>query len=121
MAYQNATPYGSDYAKSTVDLVAGYVADVLLSKLEKVIAKPHPEQSVLVALQCLRKLAEEFPISVEIAFSRTQYEKAKSGFYEWYEKVEKKIPAKHRKGLKEAAEAEFLLWENEVLPRRSSK
>lgn len=115
MSYQGSNPYGSDYAKSAVGVSALFISDKLFASMEQVIAKPHPEQSIIVLLQCLRKLAEEFPNAVALHFHKPEFERAKAGFHEWYEKVEKKIPAKYRQGLREEAEAEFERWENGVL------
>jgi len=115
MSYQGSTPYGSDFAKSAVGVTALFTTRKLFTEMDQVIEKPHSEQSILVYLQCLRKLAEDFPEAVNIHFGRKKFEKAKSGFYEWFAKAEKKIPAKYRKGLMEEAEAEFLLWQDEVL------
>ena len=85
--------------------------------MDAVINKPHPEQSMIASLQCIRLLAEEFPKNVSVHFGKSEFEEAKAAFEKWYDTVHKKIPAKYREAVLEAANAEFALFEERVLKK----
>jgi len=115
MPYWGSGPIDNDYAFDAIGSYLYLIKERMFQDADNIIEKSYPEQSIIASLICLRLLASQFPKCVRVHFRKKEFEKAKDAFYKWYESVEKKIPLKFREAIKENAEREFLLFENQVL------
>lgn len=114
MGYWSDSAKGCDFAFDAVGAVIFLVKKRLKADITTVIDKAHPEQSMIATLGVLRVIGAENPKNLSVHFGRRQFEETKSSFYEWYEKCSRRIPAKHREGVLQSAEAEFQLWEEHI-------
>lgn len=111
MSYHNASATGTDRARTLMDRVVLSIVEKMFEDLEKVLERNSPEQSVLAHLRVLDALYEELPASLAMFFGRSDFQKARDGFNQWYEKCQSKVPVKYRKELRESADREFARWE----------
>lgn len=115
MSYWGKNAGDNDFAFGAVGSYIYFIKDRMFEEMNTAIDKSHPEQSTIASLQCIRLLAEEFPKNVSVHFGRSEFEEAKAAFKKWYNVAQKKIPAKYRKSVLDAANAEFALFEERVL------
>jgi hypothetical protein len=115
MSYWGSGPIDSDYAFDAVGVYVLMIKDRMFQGAETVIQKAHPEQSIVASVQCLRLLAAQFPKCVMVHFGSKALQKAREEFGRWYELVQEKLPAKYREAVRTNAEAEFQLFEEQVL------
>jgi hypothetical protein len=116
MSYWGSGPIDSDYAFNGVSLYVLLIKERMFKESESVIESAHPEQRIIASLKCIRLLARDFPKCVLIHFGRKDLAKAKEAFDKWYDVAKKRVPAKYREAFLSNAEAEFKLFEKEVLP-----
>ena len=64
-------------------------------------------QSLLVCIELLLMICERYPNTVAGYIYRLKRKKVQELWNAWWERNEKKIPAKYRTGTKEAADARF--------------
>lgn len=117
MSYWGNEPIDNDFAFDQVGSYIYLMRERMFKSMDAVIDKPHPEQSMIASLQCIRLLAEQFPKCVSVNFGKSEFEETKAAFKKWYDVAHKKIPAKYREAVLEAAETEFALFEERVLKR----
>lgn len=119
MPYWGPRPEESDYAFDAVSAYVYLIKERMFSDMATVLSKPYPEQAIVASVRCLRLLAHDFPKCVGLHFRKKQLEDAKAGFERWYSTVEDQLPEEFRRRIREEAHAEFELYEEQVLRRRS--
>ncbi|QDU08168.1 hypothetical protein [Gimesia aquarii] len=119
MSYWGNRPIDNDFAFDQIGSYIYLIKERMFQSVDVVIDKPHPEQSMIASLQCIRLLAQEFPKCVSVSFGRSEFEETKAAFEKWYDAVYKKIPAKYREAVLEAANTEFALFEERVLIKKN--
>lgn len=117
MPYWGSGSTDNDYAFGAVGVYVLLIKERMFVDAERVIEKSHPEQGIVASLECLRLLAGAFPKCVSVHFRRKEFEKAKEAFGRWYEAVHDKLPQEHREAIRANAEAEFELFEAQVLTK----
>ena len=117
MSYWNGSAEGSDFATNAVGVAILNIKDKMLKDFDGIMKAKHPEQSIITSLTCLRLIGERFPQSLCLHFLEQDYIEMKEKFYQWFELMNKKIPAKYRDELKASAEQEFMLFEKTILKR----
>lgn len=118
MPYWGSGSIDSDYAFGAIGVYVLMIKERMFEDADNVIAKSFPEQSIVASLGCLRAISLQFPKSLKVHFRRSDLEKAKEKFYQWYDCVERKLPQEYREAIKSNAETEFQLFESEVfLPK----
>ena len=115
MPYWGSKPDECDYAFDTLGSYIVFIKEQMSKDMVNVIDKEYPEQAIIASLKCLRLLGEAFPKCLKVHFRKRQFEKAKTGFTEWYEAVKDKLPKKHREAIFEEANIEFRLFEERIL------
>jgi hypothetical protein len=115
MPYWGSGAIDNDYAFDAVGAYVFIIKERLLQDADKVIEKSYPEQSIVASLQCLRLLAGQFPRCVKVHFRKKDLEKVKEAFGKWYDSVQSQLPPAYREAIRSNAEAEFQLFEAEVL------
>ena len=115
MSYWGSRPVDNDYAFGAVGVYVFLIKERMFKDMRTVIQKSHPEQGLVASVQCLRLLATEFPKNVQVHFGRKDLDEAKLAFRQWYELVEDKVPSEYREAIRQEAEAEFDLFEEQVL------
>jgi hypothetical protein len=115
MPYWGSGSADSDYAFGAVGTYVLMIKERMFQDAEKIIEKSFPEQGIVASLVCLRLLAGAFPKCVSVHFRRKEFEKAKEAFGRWYEAVQNKLPQDYREAIRANAEAEFHLFETQVL------
>ena len=110
MSYWGDEPYQSDFASGSLGAVVFLTKKRLNTDIQAILKDAgHSEQSIVVLLELLRTIGERYPKGLSVHFRRKQFDEAKGAFYQWYEKCSRRIPAKHREGVLQSAEAEFQL------------
>ncbi|MEN7551953.1 hypothetical protein AAG747_28825 [Rapidithrix thailandica] len=64
-------------------------------------------QAVLAHIDILLLLSKKFPKDANLSIEEDRVAEWKTVFYEWYERVNSKIPAKYREGIKQNADELF--------------
>jgi hypothetical protein len=117
MPYWGSKADDCDYAFGAVGSHVYLIKDRMFKDAHSVCDEAYSEQSIIVSLQMIRGIAEQFPKSVSVHFGRKHFEEAKLLFAKWYEVASDKIPLKFRDKVRIEAEAEFALFEERVLTR----
>jgi hypothetical protein len=115
MSYWGNGPIDNDYA---FNKVGGYVIilkERMFKDANSVVENAYAEQSIVASVRCIRLLAREFPKCVILHFGTNELAMAKELFDKWFESVKKRLPAKYREAIRSSADAEFELFEKEVL------
>lgn len=66
-----------------------------------------PYQSMLVNIEILLMLADRYPSTVNGLIKKAQIKEWQETFNEWFERCGKKIPTKHREGIRKSADDLF--------------
>ena len=114
MGYWSGEADGCDYALTALGRIIYEIKEHLLEDMKEVRDEEYPEQSMIAILSLLRLIGEQFPENLSVHFGRRSFDRVREAFNQWFEKVEKKIPAKHRKMLRQEADKEFLLFEQHL-------
>jgi hypothetical protein len=118
MSYWGSGPIDNDYAFGAVGVYVLMIKERMFQDAENVIQKAHREQSIVASVQCMRVLAGQFAKCVSVHFGKKELQRAREAFDKWYDLVQKKLPPKYREAIRENAEAEFRLFEEQVLAAR---
>lgn len=111
MSYWGNEVDGSDYAFTTIGSYIVLIKKRMFKDLEGTLEESFEEQSLIASLACIRLIGERFPECLSVSFRRSEFERAKAGYYKWYELVESKLPFKRKVELKKEAEKEMALLE----------
>jgi hypothetical protein len=114
VAYWGSKPIDCDFAFDGVGVYVILIKERMFQDAVNVINDRHNEQAIIASLRCLRLIVEEYPKSFGASFLQSDFEKAKSLFYEWYELCGDAIPDKYRVKLLHEAEKEFRVYEKKV-------
>lgn len=120
MPYWGPRPDENDFAFDAIGAYAYLIKERLFSDMAVAIDKAYPEQAIVASVKCLRLLAQEFPKCVSLHFRRRQLEDAKAGFERWYSLVGEKLPDEISAAIREEADAEFEMYEEQILSRANS-
>lgn len=115
MPYWGSGLADNDYAFDAVGAYIFLIKERMFQDAKQVIEKSYPEQGIVASLKCLRLISGQFPKCVKVHFRRREFEKAKEAFAQWYELVEDQLPHDYREGIRSDADAEFQLFEAQVL------
>ncbi|MCE9547728.1 MAG: hypothetical protein K8T25_19835 [Planctomycetia bacterium] len=115
MSYWGSGPIDNDYAFDSVSAYVFMIKEQMFQGADKVVEKSYPEQGIIASLQCLRLLANQFPKCVKVHFRKKEFEQAKDVFGRWYDSTIEKLPPDYREAIRSNAEAEFRLFEMQVL------
>jgi len=66
-----------------------------------------PVQAVLTHIDMLVIFSKRFPIDANLSIKKDKIKEWKTVFYDWYDRVNSKIPAKFRDGIKQNADELF--------------
>lgn len=114
MSYWGNNPDECDFAFDSIVANVYLIKERLLKDIEVVERKGFPEQSIVANLVCLRVIGEKFPKALSVHFRKKDFEMVKSAFNKWY-KTTNNLP----EGLKERADSEFLLFEQNIFKQSS--
>ena len=120
MSYWGSKADDCDYAFGAVGSYVYIIKDRMFKDANAVCNEGYSEQSIIVSLQILRRIAEQFPKSVSVHFGASHFNEAKLLFAKWFQMVEGKLPAKFKEGIRLEAAAEFLLFEERVFGKVGS-
>ena len=114
MSYWGAEPDENDRGSGSISMAALWLKKQLEAASTAAVSKGAAEQAILANLVLLRLLGQDYPKELSVHVGRRTFDTAKAAFYEWYEKCSRRIPAKHREGVLQSAEAEFQRWEERI-------
>lgn len=115
MAYWGSGPSDNDYAFDAVSAYVFMIKERMFQEAENVIEKSYYEQAIIASLRCLRLIANEFPKCAQVHFRKKEFLRAKEAFSVWYNTVQDQLPTEYREAILTSAEAEFQLFESQVL------
>jgi hypothetical protein len=101
-------PYDSRWAKQMFGVALSHMCDHMRIELEKLRTNPWPtEPAVICLVRCMRLVAEDYPQLANFAFPWPEVYKWEDAYFEWFDSVEKKIPAKFRGEMRAVGKEEF--------------
>ena len=115
MSYWGSKPEECDFASGSIGANIFLIKKRLLKDIDSDPKFEHEEQSILSNLMCLRLIGQKFPKALRVHFRKKDYLHSKESFYTWYENGGRNVPEKYREKLLQAAESEFLLFEEQIL------
>jgi hypothetical protein len=98
---------------TSADIIPGRYFNFVFENIQKAVERLNKEDSdngcqfLLVNIDVLLMFSKRFPNVASRKIYVLKRKQLKENFYAWYERNEKKIPAKYREGIKESAETLF--------------
>ena len=90
---------GTEYIKFSIELIED---DIKWLKKTKDIAQP-----LLANIEILLLITKKYSTDANLLLKKESIKDWKTVFYKWYERVNSKIPAKYREGIKQNADELF--------------
>ena len=109
MAIFGPGPADNDNGSSAIAVSLRLIVDRIENGLALLPEKKPTEPGVLGYVACVRLIAQAYPQEADLTIRRAEVDDWKTQYFDWFERTEKKFPAKYRAGMRKAAESEFSL------------
>jgi hypothetical protein len=107
MKIYSTAPDGNDMADMANARYFNLALKQINENIEWLKTAKKPVQAVLAHIDILLLLSKKFPKDANLSIEKDKVQQWKTVFYEWYERVNSKIPAKFRDGIKQNADELF--------------
>ena len=104
--FSNA-PEGNEMAELESSRYINLALRQIEENIEWLKTAKKPVQAVLTHIDILVSLSKRFTVNANLLIKKDKVQEWKVVFYEWYERVNSKIPAKYREGIKQNADNLF--------------
>ncbi len=94
------TPDGNEMAEMSNAKYINLALKNIEEHTEWLKTSQKPAQALLAHIDILLMFARKFPVNSNLLIKKDRVQEWKSVFYAWYDRANKKIPAKFREGIK---------------------
>ncbi len=103
----DATPHGNEMAEMSNAKYINLALRNIEEHVEVLKTWNKQSQALLAHIDILLIFARKFPVNANLLIHKERVQEWKEVFYKWYDRVNSKIPAKYRQGIKESADELF--------------
>ncbi len=103
----DATPSGNEIAEYVgVDYIK-FSLNLIEEIVKRLKTTRRTAQPLLAHIEILLIVSEKYVVDANLFILKERVQEWKEVFYKWYDRVNSKIPAKYRQGIKESADELF--------------